>query len=188
MAENLNYADSVNYPSMLGRNWCWPNDKDSCDLFGRAYEWSAVIDSIHWAKQGVNCGYDEEACQLPSMVQGICPDGWHVPNNQEFIVLMNAAGGRELAGGHLKSTSGWDGKRGNGTDDFGFTVLPFSGYHADHSYGVGGGASFWSSSDETYVYAWKMSFSDAHTVALVDYAREKKHFSSVRCVKDEDNP
>ena len=53
MAENLNYADSIGYPSMIGRNWCYNNELDSCAKFGRLYTWSATIDSVDWSKQGI---------------------------------------------------------------------------------------------------------------------------------------
>lgn len=33
MAENLNYSDSTNYPSMKGRNWCYNNSLDSCAIW-----------------------------------------------------------------------------------------------------------------------------------------------------------
>ena len=35
MAENLNYADSSKYPSMLRKNWCFENEIDSCENNGR---------------------------------------------------------------------------------------------------------------------------------------------------------
>ena len=90
MAENLNYADSVNYPSMLGKNWCM-DDKDSCEKYGRYYTWSAAIDSVYWSKQGKKCseicGDINSTCVLPDTVQGICPKGWHIPNIKEWAVL-----------------------------------------------------------------------------------------------------
>ena len=87
MAENLNYADSTNYPSMLKRNECEGNQLESCKKYGRLYTWSAAIDSIYWSSKGKKCGYmseNEEACGLPDTVQGICPKGWHVPTTKEW--------------------------------------------------------------------------------------------------------
>ena len=91
MAENLNYADSLSYPSMLGKNSCYYNKTDSCQKYGRFYTWSAVIDSIYWAKEGKNCGYGFEtsSCGLPNVVQGICPEGWHIPSSTEAEILIH---------------------------------------------------------------------------------------------------
>jgi len=63
--------------------------------------------------------------------KGICPTGWHIPNNAEWQELVNLAGGNNETGGKkLKATSGWDDngkKSGNGTDDYGFSALPGGG-------------------------------------------------------------
>ena len=73
MAENLNYSDDTNYPSMLNKNTCYMNDFDSCEKYGRFYTWTAAIDSIYWANQGKKCGYDNDPlktpCDLPNKVQ-----------------------------------------------------------------------------------------------------------------------
>ena len=57
----------------------------------------------------------------------LCPTGWHVPTDKEWIVLevyLTANGNR---GKTLRATSGWDdykGQSGNGTDNFGWLGLP----------------------------------------------------------------
>ena len=92
MAENLNYADSSNYPSMLERNKCEDNDLDNCKKDGRLYTWSAIIDSVYWASKGKTCGNtkdNDKKCDLPDVVQGICPKGWHVPSVQEWDDLSS---------------------------------------------------------------------------------------------------
>ena len=87
MMESLNYADSSNYPSMLERNKCEDDDLDNCKKDGRLYTWSAIIDSVYWASKGKTCGNtkdNDKKCDLPDLVQGICPKGWHVPSIQEW--------------------------------------------------------------------------------------------------------
>ena len=61
--------------------------RDSCDKYGRLYTWAAVVDSVYWLNQGKTCGYTQEMCDLANQVQGICPNGWHVPNISEWNAL-----------------------------------------------------------------------------------------------------
>ena len=87
MMENLNYADSANYTSMLKRNKCKDDNPDSCKKYGRLYTWSAAIDSVYWASKGKTCGNTKEndtTCGLPEVVQGICPNGWHLPSYKDW--------------------------------------------------------------------------------------------------------
>jgi len=57
-----------------------------------------------------------------------CPDGWHLPNNEEWLELVNFAGGYEIAGEKLKATRGWNvnfkNGKSSGTDEYGFAALP----------------------------------------------------------------
>jgi len=52
-----------------------------------------------------------------------CPKGWHLPNDKEWEILANFAGGANQAAKKLKSSSGWNGEE-NGSDAFGFVALP----------------------------------------------------------------
>ena len=46
MAENLNYADSSETPSLKGKSWCFDNDTAKCTTGGRLYTWAAAIDLV----------------------------------------------------------------------------------------------------------------------------------------------
>ena len=182
MAENLNYADSTNYPSMLGRNWCV-----ECDIYGRYYSWSATIDSVYWSKKGNVCGYlysedDSEitsVCNLPDTVQGICPEGWHVPNENEWKTLAEVVDGNPkkiLAKGMWENTKA--------TDELGMSLLPAGFYSSrasnDHSI-----ALFQSSTDASHLEA--VEFYVSRNVAHVNTNDLRKTAGrSVRCIKDED--
>jgi uncharacterized protein (TIGR02145 family) len=83
MIENLSYEDTTKYPSMIGRN--------KVDTYGRLYTWSAIIDSVYWAHKGKTCGNlpsSAKICGLPDVVQGICPEGWHVPSITEWEEMV----------------------------------------------------------------------------------------------------
>lgn len=147
MAENLNYADSAKTRSLLKRSWCY---KYKCDVTGRFYTWSAAIDSVALATDKNNpqdCGY-LKPCTLPTKVQGICPNGWHLPSWSEWETLISTVGEKSIAGKILKSQTGWY-KDGDGTDNYGFSAVP-AGYkeHSNNyiSY-VGERAVFWSATE-----------------------------------------
>ncbi|MBQ2558987.1 MAG: fibrobacter succinogenes major paralogous domain-containing protein, partial [Fibrobacter sp.] len=129
MAENLNYADSVKTPSLKGGNWCYNNDEKNCKVGGRYYSWAAAIDSVALAndsKEPLVCGYGKK-CGLDRAVQGICPDGWHLPSIYEWGLLSVALGTGGVAGEPLKALTGWDyagTPNNNGTDKYGFAALP----------------------------------------------------------------
>lgn len=60
--------------------------------------------------------------------RGVCPVGWHVSTEEEWINLIDYVG--ESAPSKLKSTSKWE-NNGNGDDTFGFNGLPAgSTYHS----------------------------------------------------------
>lgn len=115
MAENLNYAYKAG-GSIYG-NACYGGDSDNCIKYGRLYTWGAVMDSV---KTG--CGIDMAFGQMPTEdcdalgkkvkagenVQGICPDGWHLPNHEEVLTLFN----------HVDSITGYDPMAHQMADDF----------------------------------------------------------------------
>ena len=187
MAENLDYADSVKTPSLKGKSWCYANDLENCAKYGRLYTWAAAIDSVKFATDAENpqdCG-DGKSCKniLPDVVQGICPDGWHLPDYDEVSDLLPYVGGYNIAGSVLKSQSGWN-ENGNGTDVYGFNVLPAGIRLDDGSFdGVGEGTDFWSATEQDPETAHTLYFYYEYEYAGVNFY-EKGDAFSVRCVKD----
>lgn len=92
-------------------------------------------------------------------------DGWRLPTNDDWVNLINYAGGPDLARTKLKATEGWN-QNGNGTDDYGFRVIPVSRYDIkDPAHPVpmledlGNYAWFWSSTEweinpKGYIYVY----------------------------------
>ena len=153
MAGNLNYSDSVATPSLKGKSWCYDNVAAHCDVTGRLYTWAAAIDSVKLANDTENpqiCGEGhvcypdicgkETSCSQPVVLQGVCPDGWHLPRQDEWDMLINEVNG--TPGEKLLSQTGWYCK---GTDTFGFSVIPS---------GFGGGDGFVGVSDDVVYDFW----------------------------------
>ncbi|MCQ2100854.1 MAG: fibrobacter succinogenes major paralogous domain-containing protein [Fibrobacter sp.] len=186
MAENLNYADSVKTPSLKGNSWCYENAADSCAKYGRLYTWAAAIDSVALANDADNpqiCGYGVE-CTLPTVVQGVCPEGWHLPSYDEWETLFKAVGGSSAAGKALKSGSGWY-SNGNGTDTYGFSALP-AGCRRNDGYFINAGynAYFWSASqyESNSGYAYYMYLSYRNEYASMNSYNKNLGYS-VRCLQ-----
>ena len=136
--------------------------------------------------------------------QSACPKGWHLPTKKEFELLIYKAGGNDIAGKNLKSTSGWsktthvvtargshitveDGKEA--LDTYGFNAKPsgynFEGIEPSDGFGDNLGL-WWSSTDEgDSVYVLEMhNNSDAATVKLwpKKSSMETDMNYSVRCI------
>ena len=183
MAENLNYADSVKTPSLKGNSWCYDNDPKKCNVTGRLYSWAAAIDSVKFLNAGMKCG-DYTTCPFLKKVQGICPDGWHLPDTTEWNALMDAVG--ENAGTVLKSQRGWY-DNGNGTDSVGFSVIP-TGYFDKVdglSYRVGLNAGFWSTVEYGKYTVFYTPFEYSSDFAYKESLAHKAEGFSIRCLKGE---
>jgi len=189
MAENLNYADSVKTPSLKGRNWCYHDTTKNCDVGGRYYTWAAAIDSVALANDSekpLNCGYGK-TCGLDRQIQGICPDGWHLPSNDEWGKLSVALGNAGVSGDSLKALTGWNyagTDDNNGQDAYGFSALPTGRRISETSWEkVGSDVYYWSSTDYSESYARYSNINNIYTKFYL-YQNSKNYGQSVRCVKD----
>ena len=113
MAENLNYADSSKNPLLKGNSRCYDDDPNECEIFGRLYAHPAAMNDAQ-------CGYTS-SCNLGSgHIQGICPDGWHIPTKKEAEVLESRLASND--GKTAKSSYGWEASyRGTNTSGLSFT-------------------------------------------------------------------
>ncbi len=184
MAENLNYE----YSEGTAQSYCYSDDPTTCKTYGRLYTWSAAMDSAaKFSETGKNCG-DGVTCSASEAVRGVCPEGWHLPSDEEWDALKTHvanslfAGATDSVGYALKSTSGW--KSGNGSDAFGFGALP-----AGIRNGVGNfldvfnTANFWSTLASGANYAYSRAVYVGSSNMSTNMAPKKMSYS-VRCVKD----
>jgi uncharacterized protein (TIGR02145 family) len=79
MAENLNTGIRINHDVEQADNhsiqkYCYNDNEAYCDTFGGLYQW------------------DEAMQYSPEDKQGICPDGWHVPTDEDWMGLEWASG------------------------------------------------------------------------------------------------
>ena len=193
MAENLNYSDSVKTPSLLERNWCFGNDEKKCDVVGRYYAWASAVDSVALAtdpKKPQDCG-NGKSCTFLDKIQGICPNGWHLPDTTEWRTLFAATGDSSSACKILKAHIGWNNYGiiaddiGNGTNEVGFSTIPAAYWSASENFedAVGYNAFFWSATEYNMISNYKVVLSSSVKYAFFNQGNRSQGFS-IRCVKD----
>ena len=124
-------------------------------------------------------------------VQGICPNGWHIPDLTELEKLFVAVGGKTTAGVQLKSSTDWIATptvcgNGNGSDSYGFALWP-AGYQTDTGlFSTGNYATFWSSVPGTLnQHANHTAFASCSQNASTPSSPFTKSYKmTVRCIKD----
>ena len=87
------FADNLNRvipEGGKGSAVCYNGDSKNCETYGRLYNFFAVT---------------QQATQvmLPGAFQGICPKGWHVPTNQEWLDVLAAIGVEANTAGNANS-------------------------------------------------------------------------------------
>jgi len=143
----------------------YENNETNKNTYGALYNWSAV-----------NSGK-------------LCPEGWRVPNEEDWNILAEYLGGKDKAGGKLKEsgTNHWSSPNTGATNKSRFTALP-GGNRGDDGFDgnftkISTHGYWWSSDEYTHEYAYFRSISykseylsKGHTSKMVGL--------SVRCIKN----
>ncbi|MBO7630357.1 MAG: fibrobacter succinogenes major paralogous domain-containing protein, partial [Bacteroidales bacterium] len=109
MKENLRVTHYANGTSIEEGS----NSSDTTPLYYNPYYSFVGVGGLSYNKWAIMGDYDTSNTYLYN-VQGICPDGWHVPNYDEWTQLVNYVRSRSeyVCGGNsiakaLASTTGW---------------------------------------------------------------------------------
>ncbi len=193
MAENLkvtHYPDGTAIPHItddtqwenLGDNntddaYCYYNNNANGekDIYGALYTWAAAM-----GDNAVSSNTN------PSGVQGVCPDGWHLPSDAEWIELTDYLGGEDVAGGKLKEAgiTHWDSPNTGATNESEFSALPGGGRNSSGGfYDSGLNGDWWSASECAGSYAWGR-YLYSHYANIDRNGYNKSYGFSVRCVRD----
>ena len=192
MAENLkvtHYHDGTTI-QLVEDNSAWDalgsTDKAYCyygnnsaigNTYGALYTWVAAMNGA------------VSSSSNPSGVQGVCPDGWHLPSNTELIELIDYLGGGIIAGSKLKETgtTHWSNPNTGATNESGFTALPGC-YRKDNGgfgiYGIGYFGSWWTSTEYSSTITWYIRLYNGDDSAVIDNGFNKEFGLSVRCLRD----
>ena len=197
-AQNLNYGSQVNLgASVFDDNkvekFCYDDDPWYCDnYFGGLYSWSETFglpracDSV-WTGTTSNCpdpiatGIDSDFDWDYLQIQGVCPDGWHVMNENEWRAMIGAD---ESA---YRATS----KASKGSNGNGFSALyggacgtGFENFEEIVFRGLSENASFWLQYEKSDNRARSIFISDKQLLNIIQNSRPKENGHYVRCVKD----
>ena len=173
-AENLNIGTMVNGNNYQHNNdiiekYCFDNNTANCDVYGGLYQWDEIMQ--YTTTEGI---------------QGICPDGWHIPTDTEWTTLTDFTGGLSVAGGKLKETgtTHWLTPNTGATNDYGFTNLP-AGYHNnDGNFHFQTSLSYtWSSTQTgTSAFGRRMHYQSAE---VNHWSFDKNWGFSIRCLRNQ---
>lgn len=184
------YADASNKSNWTSDVYAGALNQSQITQLGYLYNWAAAV--------GFENGEGNET-EFSVARQGICPNGWHVPNLTEWITMLNIVNSNIHAfkewAKQLKSSKGWY-KGGNGDDLYRFSVLPAGLAEGNEMGSVGFMAYIWtatavkvditdekSGETESFIGSVAMHFKyDNPELTSPGTKREKG--LSVRCVRD----
>ena len=176
MAENLKVThyrngdpiaqvtDSAAWTNLSTEAYCnFDDDTASAAVYGRLYNWYAVIDS-----------------------RNIAPEGWHVATDSEWQALIDYLGGDSAAGDKLKEagTTHWASPNTGATNSSGFTALPAGARSVTGAFSLANiAATFWTSTQNSINDSFGYGLY-ANTVGIFRGAGGFRWGQSIRCVKD----
>lgn len=147
----LAYSATNDYPCYYKNN----SLSEELSLYGYQYNWSAVM----------NGATSTDAA--PSGVQGICPDGWHVPSRSEWNTLVGYVSSQRRYkcpnnensySKSLASKTGWNytynsctpGQSSSENNATQFNAIPTGAFSGTGFNNVGSQANFWTATDNNY--------------------------------------
>jgi len=163
------------------------SDHDMVNAYGKLYNWYVVVDP-----------------------RGVCPEGWHVPTNDDWSQFLNFIIDEYDAGYHYEDPDGvgnflksclqvnspygegcntishprWNAHNvHHGFDEFGFSALP-GGYRFINGqyYDIGNYVYWWSSTENSSTESWWWSIRK-YFGSLNRYFYKKQNGLSIRCVR-----
>ena len=200
MKENLrttSYADGTSIDLGSGTSttvayYYYPsNNSSNVDTHGYLYNWKAVM------------GNSSSSDANPSAVQGICPNGWHVPSDAEWTQLTDyvSSQSQNVCGSDntniamaLAYTSGWlssmtstcqVGYNQTANNATGLSLRPAGYYNGTGYYNFTTGANYWSATEFVSDNLNAINRSVKNNDAKVSTENHRKYYGySVRCLRD----
>jgi uncharacterized protein (TIGR02145 family) len=140
----------------------YDNDSVNLDVYGRLYNGYAVVDS-----------------------RGLCPVGWKVPHDSDWVNLADFLGGESVAGDKLKTLDLWFGPGTPATNEIGFSAKPGGAriLQGNGAYNSISNMGYWWSSQENgaeVLINRQITYANSN---LAQASNSKKLGLSVRCIR-----
>ncbi|MCX6149083.1 MAG: T9SS type A sorting domain-containing protein [Ignavibacteriales bacterium] len=163
--KSLHYSDGTLILDVTAYN----NSDSLAGVYGLLYTWNAAMKNATVENS-----------------QGLCPCEWHVPSDKDWKELELFLGGVSVAGGKMKSTTGWKSPNAGATNSSGFSALAAGEYDSNdlkkfqllNEYAV-----FWTSTNINKTTA-KERYLAYNNAASYTYNWYKIMKYSIRCVKN----
>ena len=185
MAENLNYRYINPTQTLDSSSYCYEED---CEKYGRLYLLSAVLDSAgailpNGVGKGCGRGVVCDDISNETIVQGICPEGWHVPRYAEadYLIALSEHG-----------TDFLDSTRGSDRYGFSLMIVAEGGEEED------GVVSFWNTGNGVYLATSSLPVWTQEYVSAIRFYYDNSTYqnsienrfpgryelSALRCIRD----
>jgi uncharacterized protein (TIGR02145 family) len=152
ISTGLNLTNQVDGSADIAEKYCYTNQDSTCANYGGLYQWHTAM-ALPISCNSINLG--TVPCLAPLPHRGICPEGWHLPTNEEWNVLdewvdlLNDGTLNNNESKSLRATVSWSSA---GTDLVAFRALS-GGYYFYSDPGGGGyigkgsNTNFWTASE-----------------------------------------
>jgi uncharacterized protein (TIGR02145 family) len=144
----------------------WPAgaDENKVATYGRLYTWYAITDE-----------------------RNVCPVGWHIPTNAEWLITANYLGGVSVAGSKMREAglTHYSVENSDATNESGFTALP-AGYRNQEGYfgGMFDSTGIWTSTPRSATEAYPITLNYGSTYIGFNTPFTMNFAFSVRCLKN----
>jgi uncharacterized protein (TIGR02145 family) len=172
----IHYSNGDSIPHITGNSewdntsqsaWCdYNNDTVNEKTYGRLYNWHTAHDA-----------------------RNLCPEGFHVPTNDEYNALISFLGGWTVAAGRMKETgtTHWLYPNSGANNSSGFTALPGGSRNNGGAWGddMGTYAAFWSSSyAPTSGYGYSVGMDNEGGDIANNDEMDESWGLSIRCIQN----
>jgi len=161
MQKNLNYGIFIQgttgqTDNCLNEKYCYSDNAVNCTLYGGLYQWDEVM-----------------AYTNTPGAQGLCPPGWHIPTQAEWMTLFNANLTQGMAGKPLQDSI-FNGFRAKESGvDYSNLIWKFQGF----------ATIYWSSNSYGTIKALSHGM-NLQNFGVSDYYSNRSNAFAVRCLKN----
>jgi uncharacterized protein (TIGR02145 family) len=199
LKENLNIGTKIDKNTDQTNNsvvekYCYNDDEANCSTYGGLYQWAELVQYMNGATNTANWN------PVPAgNVQGLCPPGWHIPSNNDYIALRSIIS--NLVTTSMGATQ--EGRAMRENSSYGHWAAPANPAHEGNNYtgftAVGPGyrntisPAYWASfnagaflwTSTTYSQTASTCYTLTNSTTYISSGTPTKTYGlSVRCLKD----